>query len=310
MNPLRLAARFLKASVNPRYRFLLLAGLGHYDYMPDEEYIRLRYKYMTGKNLNLENPKGLTEKIQWLKLHDQRPEYTDMVDKYTVKKIAADRTGPEHVIPLLGVWENFDAIDLDALPEQFVLKCTHDSGGLYVCRDKSKFDKKAAREILNRSLSRNYFWLSREWAYKNIKPRIIAEEYIASLGRPDSIEYKLTCFNGCVRLITICRGIAHSSFDVRTNDHYDRDFNRLKFSVYYKNPEVPERIPEQMDDMITMSEKLAEGIPQVRVDWYLVDGHIYFGEMTFYTWEGMMKFDPPEYDEILGSWLELPDKNS
>ncbi|MBQ6111948.1 MAG: hypothetical protein IJL01_06090 [Synergistaceae bacterium] len=296
----------VKCLVNPEYRFWALNSRGFYDSMPDEEFLKRVYEYMLGKKLNLINPETFTEKMQWQKLYDRRPEYTKMADKYEVKSIVAAKIGSEHVIPLIGVWDNFDDIDIDSLPSQFVLKCTHDSGGLIVCRDKSEFDIQTAREKLTRSLRTNYYKPWREWAYKDIHPRIIAEKYIDSLGKPDSLEYKLTCFGGRVRLITICRGIAHSSFDVRTNDHYDRDLNRLNFWVNYRNPKVPEKIPEQMNDIIAFSEKLSEGFPQVRVDWYILDGCVYFGEMTFYTWAGFMKFNPPEWDYIMGSWFELP----
>ena len=306
MKPLKIIrkAAHLLASLKFKFFPYVLHKMGLYS-MPDDEFLRCLYKLSMGRDLDLQNPKTFTEKLQWLKLYDRRPEYTRMADKYAVKKLVADKIGSEYVIPLLGVWDKFEDIDFDALPEQFVLKCTHDSGGLVICRDKAAFDREAARKVLSSSLLRNYYPNFREWVYKDITPRIIAENYIPSLGRPESVEYKLTCFNGVAKLITICRGIAHSSFDVRTNDHYDRDMNRLHFWVNYKNPEVPENIPEQMPEIIALSEKLSTGIPEVRVDWYIDKGKIYFGEFTFYTWAGFMHFNPPEYDEILGSWLEL-----
>lgn len=308
LKPVRLVYRALKFVFSPKYRFSVMDSRGLCNSMPDEKFLRLQYECFSGRKLNLENPRTLTEKLQWLKLYDRRPEYTKMADKYEVKKLVSGKIGAEHVIPLLGVYDSFDEIDFDALPDQFVLKCTHDSGGLAVCRDKSSFDIDGARERLNASLKKNFYFRFREWVYKDIKPRIIAEQYVDSLGKPDSVEYKLTCFNGRAKLITICQGIAHSSADARTNDHYDRDMNRLMFSVYYKNPEIPAQIPAQMKDIIAFSEILSAGIPEVRVDWYMDKGRIYFGEFTFYTWAGLMKFEPPEWDEILGSWLELPEK--
>ncbi|MBQ7221349.1 MAG: hypothetical protein IJS28_10255 [Synergistaceae bacterium] len=303
---LKFAASAAKALIFPRQRTGILL---FYDKLSDEKLIRKLFKYFMGYDIDLDNPKTLCEKLNWLKLYDRRPEYTTMADKYAVKKFVADRIGSEHVVPLLGVWDRFDDIDFDALPEQFVLKCTHDSGGFVVCRDKATFDKQAARTALEKSLANNYYLMYREWVYKDVPRRIIAEQYIPSLGKPESIEIKVTCFNGIAKLNTICRGIAHDLPEKRSNDHYDRDMNRLMFSVVYKNPEVPEKIPEQMPEIIALSEKLSAGIPQVRVDWYIVDGQIYFGEFTFYTWGGFMKFEPPEYDEILGSWLTLPDKH-
>ncbi|MBQ7219501.1 MAG: hypothetical protein IJS28_00820 [Synergistaceae bacterium] len=309
MNPaVKFAARAARALVIPRYRASFLSSLGFYDSLTDEELIRKIYKCFMGREIDLDNPQTLCEKLNWLKLYDRRPEYTIMADKYAVKKFVADRIGSEHVVPLLGVWDKFDDIDFDALPEQFVLKCTHDSGGLVVCRDKSSFNKKIARKVIEQSLARNYYFVFREWAYKDIPRRIIAEQYIPSLGKPESREIKVTCFNGIAKLNTICKGIAHNLPGKRQNDHYDRNMKRLMFSVVYKNPEVPEKIPEQMPEIIALSEKLSAGIPQVRVDWYIVDGQIYFGEFTFYTWGGFMRFEPPEWDGILGSWLELPDK--
>ena len=303
----RTAGRLWRVLTDPISRFNVWSYFhGFYKQMPDEEFLRFKFKSSLGYALNLDNPQTLCEKLQWLKLYDRRPEYTSMVDKLAVKKIVADKIGSEHVIPLIRVYDTFDDINFDELPEQFVLKCTHDSGGLAICRDKSTFDREAAKRKLTRSLGNNYFWIAREWPYKNVQPRIIVEEFVDALGKDNSIEYKLTCYNGRVKFFTICRGPAHDLWSKRTNEHYDRDFNRLNFWVNYRNPREPEKIPEQMHELIALSDKLAEGIPQVRVDWYIADGKIYFGEMTFFTWEGIMRFNPPEWDKILGSWLELP----
>lgn len=293
---------------NPKIRFDYLNILGFYKRMPDEKYIKLRYKKWIGEEPNLENPKNFNEKLQWLKLHDRNPVYTKLVDKYEVKKIVADKIGQEHVVPLLGVYDSVDEIDLSKLPDQFVLKCTHDSGGFSLCKDKKTYDFKTAKERLAKRQGRNFYIFSREWPYKDVQPRIIAEKYMDSLGKPESIEYKLTCFNGKVKLITVCGGIAHSSFENRTNDFYDRDYNHLPFYVFYKNAPKPLPIPNEIDDIIRFSEILAEGIPQVRVDWYIHEGTIYFGEMTFFTWGGLCEFTPPEWNQTLGDWIELPNK--
>ena len=276
--------------------------------MPDRLYLKWRYKKLCGRTLNLRNPQRLTEKIQWLKLYNRRLEYTALVDKYEVKKIVAELVGEEHIIPTLGVWDRFDDIDFAKLPDQFVLKCTHDSGSVVVCTDKSKFDLKKARQKLRLFLAIPAHRRGREWAYKNVKPRIIAEPYIDSLGKADSIEYKASCFNGKVGFITICKGIAHADFADRTNDHFDPDFNYVPFWVNYKHAKVRPEKPKEWDKLIELSEKLAAGIPYVRVDFYAVDGKIYFGEMTFYTWNGFMKFEPDEYDRILGDMVTLPVK--
>jgi hypothetical protein len=185
------------------------------------------------------------------------------------------------------------------------LKCTHDSGGFWICKDRSIFNQEEARQFFNKELHKNYYWNKREWVYKDIKPRIIAEPYIDSLGKPESFEYKLTCMNGVCKVFTICTGIAHSDFELRTNDHYDRDFNHLPWYAYYKNSKKPVQIPPQAKEIIEYAEKLSEGIPQVRVDFYVINDKVYFGEMTFYTWAGIIEFTPPEWNDIMGSWLDL-----
>lgn len=274
--------------------------------MDDEKYLETRFNYRMGYKPNLKKPITYNEKLQWLKLHDRNPLYTSLVDKYEVKKYVKSKIGENHVIQLYGVWDNFDQIDFDVLPNQFVLKCTHDSGGMVVCKNKDEFDKDSARKTLEECLGINPFWADREWPYKNVKPRIIAEKYIPSLGKSDSVEYKITCFNGKVEIVTICKGIAHSSLDVRTNDHFDRDFNKKDFYAFYKNSNIQWEKPKQWEDLIKYAEILAEGIPQVRVDFYIEDENIYFGELTFYTWSGCLKFVPEEVDRIAGDMLKLP----
>lgn len=275
---------------------------------PDETYVKTLYHIrMGGVKPNLQNPQKFTEKLQWLKLHDHNPLYHKLVDKYEVKKYVAERIGEEHVIPCYGVWDNVNDIDFSQLPKQFVLKCTHDSGNFVVCKDKSSLDIKAACKKLSHAMSMSYYWGGREWAYKDVKPRVIAEKYIDSLGKPESTEYKITCIDGVVKVITVCGGIAHAKFEQRSNDNFSREWERQNWYAYYKptNRDIPR--PAQMDDMIAFSEKLSAGIPQVRVDWYVVDGKVYFGEMTFYTWSGFIKYEPEEWNDIMGSWLKLPD---
>lgn len=276
-------------------------------HIPDREYIEKLFYIKLGYRPNLDNPQTLCEKLNWLKLYDRKPEYTAMVDKYAAKQYVTSKVGAEHVTPLLGVWERFDEIDFTQLPEQFVLKCTHD-GVPVICTNKSQFDKEKARKIFAKKLRTNYYKHNREWPYKNVKPRIIAEEYIDSLGRRTSVEYKLTCFNGKVDFITICTGIAHSTLDVRNNDFYDREWNYLPFYAYYKNTNKVVPKPDFMDRMIEIAEKLAEGIPYLRVDFYYANDRIIVGEMTFFTWGGYIVFTPEEWDKILGDRLILPPK--
>lgn len=282
----------------------------HYPFLfNDKFYLKVLYPHMMrGEKLNIDNPTLFTEKLQWLKLYDRNPSYTKMADKCEVKKYVASIIGDEHVIPLYGVWDSFDKIDFDSLPNEFVLKCTHDSGGYVVCKDKSTFDKNAAKTKLEKTLVKNYFWQNREWVYKNIQPRIIAEKYMPSLGNADSVEYKITCINGKVMVITVCGGIPHAAYELRSNDNYDRDWNRQEWYAFYKPTNKKIERPKQMDDIIEFSERLSKDIPQVRVDWYIIDGVVYFGEMTFYTWSGFIHYTPEKWNKIMGDWLMLPNR--
>jgi len=274
--------------------------------LDDKEFLQIMFKARMGYELNLENPRTLCEKIQWIKLYDRKPLYTKMVDKYEAKKYVGDLVGEQYIIPAYGVWDSFDEIDFDQLPKEFVLKWTHDSGSLVVVEDKDKMNKAAVKERMHATEGINYFYFGREWAYKNVKPRIIAEKYINSLGKRDSIEYKVSCLNGKVECITICQGIAHSTLDVRTNDSYDTEFNHMPWYAYYKNSKHGFEKPKQWEELIEISEKLATGIPYLRVDFYVIDGQIYFGENTFYSWGGYIDFQPSEWDLKAGDCLILP----
>lgn len=274
----------------------------------DEFFLKNLFNARMGYDLNLDNPRTLCEKLQWLKLYDQNPLYAERVDKYEVKKYVAKLIGSQYVIPALGVWDKFADIDFNELPDRFVLKWTHDSGSIVVIENKSEMNRNAVKMKLDERAGQNYFYFKREWAYKNIKPRIIAEPYIDTLGKLDSIEYKVTCFNGKVGFVTVCKGIAHSSFDVRTNDSYTVNFEHMPWYSYYKNSTDEIQKPECWDELISFSEKLAADIPYLRVDWYVDGGKLYFGEMTFYTWAGFIEFTPPEWDLKLGECLKLPEK--
>lgn len=273
--------------------------------LPDAVYLKLVYRARIGRPLNLNSPKGFNEKLQWLKLYDRNPLYTKLVDKAEVKPWVAERIGWEHVVPTLGVWDSFDDIDFGALPERFVLKCTHDSGGLAICRDLSTFDMAAARRKIERSLANNYFWSGREWPYKDVRPRIIAEEYLDPAGEQVGLtDYKVMCFGGQARCEFTCTGRADGNLHV---DFFDTEWNHMPFTRHYPNADVPPEAPERLKDMVAMAERLSEGVPFVRVDFYEVAGQYYFGEMTFYPGSGMEEFDPERWDEELGSWIELPE---
>ncbi|MCQ2354285.1 MAG: glycosyl transferase [Clostridia bacterium] len=287
--------------------FLHLARKKKLNWMPDEEYLKLMFHARTGKKLNLKDPRTFGEKQQWLKLHDRNPEYITLVDKFEVKKYVAGKLGEEHVIPNLGVWDKFDDIDFDSLPDQFVLKCTHDSGGLVVCKDKSALDMKAAKEKIERSLARNYFWSGREWPYKDVKPRIIAEKFMSDSGVADNeglTDYKFYCFNGEPKFLYISRGLEHhptARISFLTLDWNFAPYERSDFKPFEELPEKPSRF----DDMIEMSRKLAEGKRFVRVDLYQIGNEVFFSELTFFPCGGMMPFRNPEHDKEIGEMLHL-----
>ena len=273
--------------------------------IPDRLYIAIKYKMSLGRFPNLKNPQTFNEKLQWLKLHSRNSEYTRMVDKYEAKKFIADSIGEEYVIPTLGVWDKFDDIDFDILPDQFVLKCTHDSGGLVICRDKSKLDIAAAKKKIEKCLKTNYYWHGREWPYKNVKPRIIAEQYMDD-GGGGLRDYKFFCFNGMPRFIYISQGLEdHSTARI---SFYDLEGNKMPFGrsdyrPFDVAPDMPETLSEMIEYCSVLSEKV--GCPFVRIDFYCIKGKTYFGEITFSPCGGMLPFEPAEWDKKLGEYLDL-----
>mgnify|MGYP000896560242 CR=1 FL=1 len=293
----------------PFLAFLLqwLAAHDLLKWMSDKMYIKLIYRFSMGEKLNLENPQTFNEKLQWLKLYDRNPLYTDLVDKYRVREFVKDRTGGgQHLIPLLGVWDKVEDIDFEKLPSQFVLKCNHDSGGWIICKDKKKLDISKARTFLKKRLARNFFWNAREWPYKNVRKKIIAEQYMVDESGTELKDYKFFCFNGKCKAIFIAtdRGV-----DTRF-DFFDESFNHLPFTNGHPNADKQIQRPATLSEMICIAELLSAGIPQVRVDLYDVFGHIYFGEMTFFHWGGKKPFKPKEWDWKFGQWIELPSKKS
>ena len=285
--------------------FIKLWQRGLLNWLPDKSFLKLMYHIRTDKKLNLKQPKTYNEKLQWLKLYDRKTEYTNMVDKYEVKKYVADIIGEEHIISTLGIWDKFDDIKFDSLPEQFVLKCTHDSGGLVICRDKQKLDLDLTREKIEKSLRTNYYKHGREWPYKNVKPRIIAEKYMVDESGTELKDYKVMCFNGEPKLIQIHKG----RFVDHTQDFYDINWNFINVSQGCKNSTELMPKPAFLDEMLSLSKELSAGIPHVRVDWYYVNGQLYFGELTFFDASGFDDFEPDEYNEILGSWITLNKNN-
>lgn len=292
---------------NPERFFVHLAYKGFFDKMDDERYLKLMYKGNIGKRLNLENPVTFNEKLQWMKLYNRRPEYTAMVDKYRVRDYIAKTIGEEYLIPLLGVWDDPDEIDFDTLPNQFVLKCNHNSGlGMCICKDKTKLDIKKVKEDLRKGLAQDYYLTGREWPYKNVPRKIICEKYMVDESGYELKDYKFYCFEGKVRLVMI--NSDRMSNEKTKADYFDENFIHLNFTWGYENAKVTPQKPKNFENMKELAEKLANGIPQVRVDFYQTPAGIYFGEMTFFDGSGFDRFNPEAWDYKIGSMIKLPEK--
>ena len=280
------------------------ANKGFFNFMDDKTYLKLLYFFRFKKKLDFNDVKTYNEKLQWLKIYDRDPGYTNMVDKYEVRNYIKKKIGEKYLIPIIGKYNCFEEIEFKKLPNKFVLKCTHDSGGVVICNDKNNFDIKKAKKKLNDALNKNYFYLWREWPYKNVKPQIICEEFIEDKNSSDLKDYKFMCFNGKVKCIFVCSN-RNNDGGLKV-DFYDTKWNKLPFERHYKNSLEDIKKPIMLNEMIKLSEVLSQNIPFIRVDFYEVNGKIYFGELTFYPGSGLEEFNPKKYDEILGSWIILP----
>ncbi len=268
----------------------------------DKAYIEILYYCYFKSKLNLDNPQTFNEKLQWLKLNDRKDFYTTMVDKYEAKKYVANIIGEEYIISTIGIYNSFDEIDFNKLPNQFVMKCTHDSGGLVICKDKNKLDINEERKKVNKSLKNNYYYSGREWPYKNVKPRIIIEKYMGS----NLNDYKIFCFNGVPKYILVC---SNRNGNFKNTDFYDVNWNLMPFTrEKHQNNPIGISKPENLNEMLLIAEKLSKDIPFVRVDLYDIKNKIYFGEMTFYPSAGFEGFSPVEWDKKLGDMIKLPRK--
>ncbi len=288
------------------FRFLCLARRGKYDNMPDDEYLKRMFKAKMGKKLNLENPKTFNDKLQWLKLNDRKPIYTTMVDKIDVKKYVADIIGEEYIIPTLGVWDNPEDIDFDKLPNQFVLKCNHNSGcGMCICRDKSKFDVEKAKAELAKGLNEDYYLTAREWPYKNVNRRILAEKFMKDDKTPDNLmDYKFYCFNGVPKFAYLSKSF--ENHETARINYVTMDWKKAPFyrSDYAEFEEIPAR-PKNLNKMIELASVLSKDIPFLRVDFYEINEKVYFGELTFYPRAGFTVFEPEEWEEKFGDMLNI-----
>ncbi|MBO4467865.1 MAG: glycosyl transferase [Clostridia bacterium] len=292
----------LKGYYSGGYKFL--------SFLPDKTVIRFLYRLFSGEKPDVEDPTSFNEKLQWLKLNDRSPQYTVMVDKKLAKDYTAGIIGKEYIIPTLFCFDKAEEINFEKLPEQFVLKCNHNSGtGMYICKAKSKLsekEKKCIVAMLKKGLSENYYAINREWPYKNVKRCIIAEKYLETVD-DDLPDYKFHCFGGKVKLILVCKNRFGKSG--MTEDFFDENWTHLpvkRLSHPNSGTDIPR--PEQLEDMIGLAETLSKDIPFIRVDFFISEGRVYFGELTFFPASGFEKFIPEEWDKKLGDFLELPKK--
>lgn len=275
--------------------------------LSDRLFLKVLFRLRMGYKLNLDNPVTFNEKLQWLKLNNRKPEYTQMVDKVGAKEYVASIIGEEYIIPTIGVWDRVEDIDWEALPNQFVLKCTHDSGGIVICPDKTKLDISAAKRKLKRGLKRDFYSQNREWPYKDVKRRIIGEVYMVDESGYELKDYKWFCFDGVPKALFIAtdRGVKGEETKF---DFFDADFNHLPFTNGHPNSPHTILKPQGFEKMKELAAKLSEGQPHLRVDFYDINGKIYFGELTFYHWSGTTPFEPVEWDYKFGEWIKLPFK--
>ena len=273
----------------------------------DKMYLRIKWfaRRMSYK-LNLKNPQTYNEKLQWIKLYDRNPLYTTLVDKYRVKEYVEERIGADYVIPLLGSWDRVEDIEWEKLPTQFVLKVNHDCGGQVICKDKSKFDQNLAIKKLKESFKKNYYLEGREWPYKNVIPKVFAEAYMED-EYGELRDYKFFCFDGEVKAMFVATE-RNKGGEVKF-DFFDANYNHLPFTQGHPNAEILPTKPKGFEEMKKLASKLSKGLPEVRVDFYDVNGHVYFGEFTFFHFGGMVEFHPVEWDYTFGSWIKLPTDN-
>lgn len=284
-----------------------LSRRGFFDWLPDKAYLKMVYYLRFGHKLDLENPTTFNEKMQWIKLYDRRDLYTQLVDKFAVRDFIRDRIGEEYLIPLLGKWDRAEDIDFDSLPERFVLMCNHDSGSVTICKDKSCFDQKAARRKLSRHLRQGTYRFGREWPYKSVKPCVIAEQYMEDQETGELRDYKFYTFGGKVRAVMVSSNRQNREKQT-TFDYFDENYNWMDYQWGNPNAAVKPEKPKRFETMKILAEMLSQNIPHVRVDFYEVNGKVYFGEMTFFDGSGFAKIEPSSWDAVLGGWLTLPKK--
>lgn len=300
--------KFKAFTENPK---LLLVFILHRcaDFVSDKHFVEIEYYCSIGKRLQLNNPQTFNEKLNWLKLYNKNPEYTKLVDKFAVKEYVSKLVGEQYVIPTIGIWDKFEEIDFSKLPNKFVLKTTHGGGnlGVVICKDKKTFDIVKAKNILNKSLASDSYKLTKEWPYKNVRRRIIAEEFISDgSDNFDLMDYKFFCFNGIVKGLFVA-----SERQRREEPYFDfYDENFVHIDVRQGHPNSPQAIdkPSNFELMKELASKLSKGFPHIRVDLYNINGKVYFGELTFFHFGGVVPFHPDSIDKEWGQLISLPPK--
>ena len=274
-------------------------------YIPDKPWLEFKYYSHFRKPLDLKDPKTFNEKLQWLKLYYQKESHTRMVDKCEMKAYVTEKVGPGYVVPLLGVWDSVDAIDFDALPDKFVLKTTHDCAGLVICTDKAQLDVEQAKQKLRAAMKNSYYLYYREWPYKNVVPRVIAEEYMVDESGTQLKDYKIFCFDG----EPYCVAVDYDRFAGHKQRLYSLDWERMQVSRGYRDdPDVVIERPDTLEAMIGIARELSKGEPFVRIDFYSINHRPYVGEITFFPASGYVGFIPEQYDRIFGDMIVLPEK--
>ena len=271
-------------------------------WIPDKIFLQLKYRYWMGHRLHLENPKTFAEKLQWMKIYDRNPIYVTMVDKYDAKEYVGNLIGEEYIVPTYGVWNSFKEIDFDSLPDSFALKCTHDSGGNVMVSNKKNMNIVDAKKKIERCLGYNYFYHNREWSYNNVKPRVLAEEFLDNDGQ-EMVDYKFFCFGGIPKFLYVSQGMTdHTKARMcfMKMDWTPAPFTRKDYKAYEGVPEKP----VCFDEMVEIAKRLSKGYRFLRIDLYCHKGRVYFSEITILPNGGFMHFYPEKYNRIIGSWLD------
>lgn len=294
--------RIFKYVSNNEYRIRVNSKLGLYDNLQDIDFIKLLFKASMGYKLPIENPKTFNEKLQWLKLYDRKPEYTIMVDKYKVRDYIAEKIGRDYLIPLIGIWDDPDDIDFDLLPNKFVLKCNHNSGGVFICKNKNNFDIIKVKKELKKELKRDYYLSGRERPYKDVPRKIICEEYMVDESGYELKDYKIFCFSGEPKFIQM----DYDRFSNHKRKFYNLNWEEVEIKLVYGRDYTKIERPRYLDELLELSRILSNNIPFLRIDFYIINDKIYFGELTFYPESGFGEFTPKNRDRLLGDLINLP----